>query len=55
MIEKQEIDGRPAMVAYLTENMEPASKDDWRLAKVMFEDGEIVFVTNVKVEEAAGD
>jgi len=53
MIERQTIDGREAMVAYLTADMQPATKDDWTLAKVIFTDGEVVFVTNVESDEAA--
>jgi hypothetical protein len=56
MIEKQTIDGREASVAYLTQDFEPAGKEDWYLAKVIFDDGEVVFVRNVEAdEEAAGD
>jgi hypothetical protein len=57
MIEKQTIDGRMAMVAYLTKEMMPATKEDWSLAKVIFDDNrEVVWVTNVEADdETAGD
>lgn len=56
MIEKQTIDGREAMVAYLNQDFTPASKDDWYLAKVIFDDGQVVFLRNSEDdEEAAGD
>jgi len=53
MIEKQTIDGREAMVAYLTGDMQPATKDDWVLAKVIFTDGEVIFVTNIEADAEA--
>ena len=47
MLEKNTVEGRPAIIAYLTANLEPASKDDWFLAKIIFEDnGEHIWVTN---------
>lgn len=55
MIERQTIDGREATVAYLTADFEPAGKDDWHMAKVIFDDGEVVFVTNAEADEATGD
>jgi hypothetical protein len=55
MIERQTIDGREASVAYLSADFQPASRDDWYLAKVIFDDGEVVFVRNVEADEEAGD
>lgn len=45
MIEKQTIKGRPATVAYLTENFEPAQKAEAKLIKVVFDDGETLWLT----------
>lgn len=54
MIERQTIDGREASVAYLSADFQPASRDDWYLAKVIFDDGEVVFVRNVEADEETG-
>jgi hypothetical protein len=51
MIERQTIDGREASVAYLTEDFQPADKEGWYLAKVIFDDGEVVFVRNVEADD----
>jgi hypothetical protein len=48
MIERQTIEGRAATVAYLDRDFDPASKDNWSLAKIIFDDGEIVFVRNAE-------
>lgn len=45
MIERQEIDGRPAAVAYLTAEFEPADKDVAQIVKVVFDDGEVAILT----------
>lgn len=45
MIERQVIDGRPATVAYLTANFEPADADSAELVKVIFDDGETLMLT----------
>ena len=45
MIERLTIDGRAASVAYLTGDMQPAPKDNAELVKIIFDDGEIQFVT----------
>jgi hypothetical protein len=55
MIERQTIEGRGATVAYLDRDFEPAGKDDWSLAKIIFDDGEIVFVRNAENDEAEDD
>lgn len=44
MIEHQTIDGRGATVAYLTADWKPADKDAYALAKIEFDNGDIVFV-----------
>jgi hypothetical protein len=41
MIEHREIDGRPASVVYLDEDMAPAERDDATIVKILFDDGEI--------------
>jgi hypothetical protein len=49
MIERATIDGRPAVVAYLDENMAPTTRDRAVLIKVRFEDdGGIVFLSKPK-------
>jgi len=50
MIERQTIDGRECTVAYITQDFQPADKDNWELAKIIFDDGEVVFVTNVEAD-----
>lgn len=60
MIERQNIEGRDATVAYLNAEFEPATKDDWTLVKIIFDDGEVVFARNTENDidddfEATGD
>jgi hypothetical protein len=45
MIEKTEVDGRPATVIYLDADMIPVTRDEATLAKVLFDDGEHVWLT----------
>jgi hypothetical protein len=45
MIERQTIDGREATVAYLTEDFEPAEKDDADLIKIIYDDGETAWLS----------
>jgi hypothetical protein len=45
MIERTMVSGRPATVAYLTRDFQPADKDTWELAKVLFDDGEMVLLS----------
>jgi hypothetical protein len=45
MIERTEIDGRPATIAYLTEELTPAEPDDAEMVKIIFDDGEVVFAS----------
>jgi len=44
VIERQTINGRGVVIAYLTEDFQPASKKKAPLAKLVFDDGEIVFL-----------
>jgi len=44
MIERTTIEGRAATVAYITRAFEPATKDTFELAKIIFDDGEMVLV-----------
>ena len=53
MIERQTIDGREATIAYLTAAFEPAGKDDAALVKVIFDDGEQMFL--VPAEEGIAE
>ena len=45
MIEHQMIDGRNALVVYMNEKFEPSEKDSAVLIKVIFENGERIFLT----------
>lgn len=49
MIEHKSIEGRSATIVYLKSNMTPASKDDHDMVKVIFDDGEIVFLKAANV------
>jgi len=51
MIEKQTIDDRKAAVAYLTKDLEPADKDAAELIKVVFDDGETLWLTPPALKE----
>lgn len=51
MIERQVVQGRPATISYMTDNFEPSSKDAATLIKVVFDDGEVLFLTP-KVQHA---
>jgi len=53
MIERQTIDGRECTVAYITSDFQPADKENWELAKIIFDDGHVVFVTNVEADKEA--
>jgi hypothetical protein len=44
MIVQTTVNGRKATVAYITKDFEPATKEAADLAKVIFEDGEVVFL-----------
>lgn len=56
MIERTEVSGRPATVAYITKDFEPADKKTAQLAKVIFDDGDVVFLNLEKpVEEGQKD
>jgi hypothetical protein len=44
MIERTMVSGRPATVAYIKRDFTPADKDTWELAKVIFDDGEMVLL-----------
>jgi len=55
MIERQEVDGRMATVSYLTNEFQPASKDEAELIKVVFDDAELLFGVPVRSEEAGNE
>jgi len=42
----QVVDGRPCTLAYLTEELTPATKEDFTFVKVIFDDGEVAFLVN---------
>lgn len=44
MIERQTIGDREATVAYLTSGFSPAPKAEAEVAKVIFDDGEMIFL-----------
>jgi hypothetical protein len=44
MIERQTIDGRDATIAYLTNKFAPATADTAQYVKVIFDDGEMLFL-----------
>jgi hypothetical protein len=50
MIERQTIDGREATVAYLDNKFKPATKDTATLIKVIFDDGQVLFLTPAKAD-----
>ena len=43
MIERTEVDGRPASVQYLTRDRKPADKADAEMIYVVFDDGETMY------------
>lgn len=43
MIERQDVEGRSATVAYLTADMQPVGKAKAELVKILFDDGEVRF------------
>src|SRR5215469_18142836 len=51
MIERQVIDGRPATVAYLNKDLEPAGKDDHTLVRILFDDGEVALLAAPEPED----
>lgn len=53
MIERQKVDGRDATVAYLNLDMEPTTVDDAELVKVIFDDGQILFLQPIEAAKAA--
>jgi hypothetical protein len=46
VLERQTIDGRPCTVAYLTFDFAPATRDRYDVAKLIFDDGEVVFLVD---------
>ena len=44
MIERTTVSGRPATVAYVTSDMQPADKDKADFARVLFDDGDSAFL-----------
>ena len=54
MIEKTEVDGRKATVAYINDDCEPCDKDEATLAKVIFDDGDTLWLSMKKAEPESG-
>jgi hypothetical protein len=46
MIERTNIDGRAASVAYLTDDFQPAGIETATLLKIIFDDGTVAFARN---------
>jgi hypothetical protein len=53
MIRRETVEGREATVAYLRGNFEPCDPDDAEVAKVIFDDGNVVFAALDPVSEDA--
>lgn len=51
MIERAEINGRGAIVAYLDSRFNPVPTKDAELVKIIFDDGEVTFVVPAREEE----
>ena len=51
MIERTTVEGKPATVAYLTGNMQPATKEDHTFVKVIFDDGTVVFARKEQADD----
>ena len=52
MIERDEIDGKPCTIAYLTRELEPATRDKHDLMKIIFDDGPSLFAVADDDDEA---
>lgn len=44
MIERKQVEGRPALVAYLRDDFTPADSASATMVKILFDDGEVRFV-----------
>lgn len=55
MSEQTTIGGRGATIAYLTRSFEPATPETFEIAKVIFDDGDVVFLTAPPHDNSAGD
>ena len=56
MIERSEVDGRPATLFWIMDDFDPADRDDATLCKVVYDDGDVAFVAvNVDEDEPAED
>jgi len=51
MIERQEVDGRQATVCYFNDDFETCEPDEATLVKVVFDDGEVAFLTPADGDE----
>ena len=54
MIERKTIDGRPATVAYIGMNFEPASRAAYAYARILFDDGDSLFLVGPKPQLITG-
>lgn len=55
MIERQTLDGREATVAYLDRSLQPVAKAEAELIKVMYDDGEHLWLTPSSEPDDAAD
>lgn len=55
MIQRQQVNGRMATVAYIDEAFQPKPKDEATHAKVTFDDGDVAFLDLRKPEEDPED
>lgn len=55
MIERQEVSGRMATVAYINQAFEPQPKDKATHAKVLFDDGDVAILDLRPEEEPEGN
>jgi hypothetical protein len=55
MIKRMMVEGRPATVAYITNNFEPVSPDDADMVKVAFDDGEVRFGVKAETDKLKGE
>ncbi len=51
MIRRETVDGRSAIVAYITEEWEPAKPENATMAKVIFDDGDVMFLLSLRPNE----
>lgn len=55
MIERTEVSGRPATVAYLDDDFKPVDKDKATLVRVIWDDGNTAWLVKPPKQEEASD